>query len=39
MIVLDCIDSITPKLNLIHCSEAQVKIISMGAGGKMEAAK
>lgn len=39
--VLDCIDSVTPKLNLIIASKRQrVKIISsMGAGGKMEAAK
>jgi tRNA A37 threonylcarbamoyladenosine dehydratase len=39
--VLDCIDSITPKLNLIvACKRNRVKVISsMGAGGKMEAAK
>ena len=39
--VLDCIDSITPKLNLIiACKRKRVKIIScMGAGGKMDAAK
>ena len=39
--VLDCIDSITPKLNLIiACKRKRVKIISsMGAGGKTEAAK
>lgn len=39
--VLDCIDSVTPKLNLIiACKRKKVKIIScMGAGGKMEAAK
>ena len=39
--VLDCIDSITPKLNLIiACKRKRVKIISsMGAGGKMEATK
>lgn len=39
--VLDCIDSITPKLNLIISARRQkVKIISnMGAGGKYEAAK
>ncbi|GEM55650.1 tRNA threonylcarbamoyladenosine dehydratase [Flavobacterium branchiophilum NBRC 15030 = ATCC 35035] len=39
--VLDCIDSITPKLNLIiGAKRKKVKIISsMGAGGKMEAAK
>lgn len=35
--VLDCIDSITPKLNIIVAAKkAKVKIISnMGAGGKM----
>ncbi len=39
--VLDCIDSITPKLNLIiGAKRKRVKIISsMGAGGKMEASK
>jgi tRNA A37 threonylcarbamoyladenosine dehydratase len=39
--VLDCIDSITPKLNLIIAAKRKrVKIISsMGAGGKMEASK
>jgi len=39
--VLDCIDSVTPKLNLIIGSKRKrVKIISsMGAGGKMEASK
>ncbi len=39
--VLDCIDSITPKLNLIISARRQkVKIISnMGAGGKYEASK
>ena len=39
--VLDCIDSITPKLHLIVAAKKQkVKIISnMGAGGKMQAAK
>ncbi len=39
--VLDCIDSVTPKLNLIIASKRKrVKIISsMGAGGKMEASK
>ena len=39
--VLDCIDSITPKLNLIIAAKRKrVKIISsMGAGGKSEAAK
>lgn len=39
--VLDCIDSITPKLNLIVAAKRKhVKIISnMGAGGKMAASK
>ncbi len=39
--VLDCIDSITPKLNLIvGAKKKKVKIISnMGAGGKMLASK
>jgi tRNA A37 threonylcarbamoyladenosine dehydratase len=39
--VLDCIDSITPKLNLIiGAKRKRVKIISsMGAGGKIEASK
>jgi tRNA A37 threonylcarbamoyladenosine dehydratase len=39
--VMDCIDSVTPKLNLIIAAKRKrVKIISsMGAGGKMEAAK
>lgn len=39
--ILDCIDSVTPKLNLIiGAKRKRVKIISsMGAGGKMEAAK
>lgn len=39
--VLDCIDSVTPKLNLIVAAKRKrVKIISsMGAGGKMEASK
>ena len=39
--VVDCIDSITPKLNLIVAAKRKrVKIISsMGAGGKMEASK
>jgi tRNA A37 threonylcarbamoyladenosine dehydratase len=38
---LDCIDSVTPKLNLIiGAKRKRVKIISsMGAGGKMEASK
>ncbi|HEX9980279.1 MAG TPA: tRNA threonylcarbamoyladenosine dehydratase [Flavobacterium sp.] len=39
--VMDCIDSVTPKLNLIIAAKRKkVKIISsMGAGGKVEAAK
>jgi tRNA A37 threonylcarbamoyladenosine dehydratase len=39
--VLDCIDSVTPKFNLIiACKRKKVKIISsMGAGGKMDASK
>jgi tRNA A37 threonylcarbamoyladenosine dehydratase len=39
--VMDCIDSITPKLNLIIAAKRKkVKIISnMGAGGKFEAGK
>jgi tRNA threonylcarbamoyladenosine dehydratase len=39
--VLDCIDSVTPKINLILGAQRyRVKIISsMGAGGKMEASK
>jgi tRNA threonylcarbamoyladenosine dehydratase len=39
--VLDCIDSLTPKINLIRGAKRnRVKIISsMGAGGKMQAAK
>ncbi|WP_310554717.1 tRNA threonylcarbamoyladenosine dehydratase [Flavobacterium sp.] len=39
--ILDCIDSVTPKLNLIIAAKRKrVKIISsMGAGGKMEASK
>ena len=39
--ILDCIDSVTPKLNLIiSAKRKRVKIISsMGAGGKMEASK
>jgi tRNA A37 threonylcarbamoyladenosine dehydratase len=39
--VLDCIDSVTPKLNLIVAAKRKkVRIISsMGAGGKMEASK
>ena len=39
--VIDCIDSITPKLNLIIAAKRKrVKIVSsMGAGGKSEASK
>ncbi|HEX8574751.1 MAG TPA: tRNA threonylcarbamoyladenosine dehydratase [Flavobacterium sp.] len=39
--IMDCIDSVTPKLNLmISAKRKRVKIISsMGAGGKMDAAK
>jgi tRNA threonylcarbamoyladenosine dehydratase len=39
--VLDCIDSITPKINLIIAAKRKkVKLISnMGAGGKYEASK
>jgi len=39
--VLDCIDSITPKLHLIVAAKKKkIKVISnMGAGGKMEVAK
>lgn len=39
--VLDCIDSVTPKINLIlGAKRSRVKIISsMGAGGKMLASK
>lgn len=39
--VMDCIDSITPKLNLIIAARRKrVKLISsMGAGGKMDASK
>ena len=39
--VLDCIDSLTPKINLIlACKRKKVKVISnMGAGGKFEAEK
>jgi tRNA threonylcarbamoyladenosine dehydratase len=39
--VMDCIDSVTPKINLIvACKRKKVKIISsMGAGGKMVASK
>lgn len=39
--VVDCIDSVTPKLNLIISAKRQkIKVISsMGAGGKLEASK
>jgi tRNA A37 threonylcarbamoyladenosine dehydratase len=39
--VVDCIDSVTPKLNLIIAAKRKkIKIISsMGAGGKMDASK
>ncbi len=39
--VLDCIDSITPKVNLmVAARRKKVKIVSsMGAGGKMDASK
>lgn len=39
--VMDCIDSVTPKLNLILAAKRKkIKIISnMGAGGKFEASK
>jgi tRNA A37 threonylcarbamoyladenosine dehydratase len=39
--ILDCIDSITPKVNLILAAKRKrVKVISaMGAGGKMQASK
>lgn len=39
--VLDCIDSVTPKLNLILAAKRKkVKVISnMGAGGKFESSK
>lgn len=39
--VLDCIDSVTPKLNLIKAAKKKkVKVISnMGAGGKYDASK
>ncbi|MEG1230591.1 MAG: tRNA threonylcarbamoyladenosine dehydratase [Flavobacterium sp.] len=39
--ILDCIDSVTPKLNLILAAKrARVKVVSnMGAGGKMLAGK
>jgi len=39
--VMDCIDSVTPKLNLIVAAKRQkIKVVScMGAGGKMLASK
>lgn len=39
--VVDCIDSITPKLNLIKSArDKKIKVVSsMGAGGKMDASK
>ncbi len=39
--VLDCIDSVTPKVNLIAAAKRKkVRIVSsMGAGGKMDASK
>ena len=39
--VVDCIDSVTPKLNLIEaCLRHNVKLISsMGAGGKIDASR
>ena len=39
--VMDCIDSVTPKLNLIKaCIRHKIKIISsMGAGGKLDPSK
>lgn len=39
--VLDCIDSVSPKLNIIKlCKQRQLKFISsMGAGGKMNPAR
>ncbi|NBL65131.1 tRNA threonylcarbamoyladenosine dehydratase [Flavobacterium sp. NST-5] len=39
--VMDCIDSLTPKLNLIlTCKRKKVRIISsMGAGGKLDASQ
>lgn len=39
--VVDCIDSITPKLNLIKSARDQkIKVVSsMGAGGKLDASK
>ena len=40
-VVLDCIDSVTPKLNLLLSARRQkVRIVSsMGAGGKMDASQ
>jgi tRNA A37 threonylcarbamoyladenosine dehydratase len=39
--VLDCIDSVSPKLALIKaCRRRKIKIVSsMGAGGKMDPSK
>lgn len=39
--VVDCIDSITPKLNLIKSArDKKIKVVSsMGAGGKLDASK
>lgn len=39
--VLDCIDSVTPKLNIIKtCKQRRIRIISaMGAGGKTDPAR
>jgi tRNA A37 threonylcarbamoyladenosine dehydratase len=37
--VLDCIDSITPKLNLLQPKEKSEDHKQYGAGGKMEASK
>jgi tRNA A37 threonylcarbamoyladenosine dehydratase len=39
--VMDCIDSVTPKVNLlIAAKRKKIKVVSsMGAGGKMEASK
>lgn len=39
--VLDCIDSVTPKINIITtCKQRQIKFISaMGAGGKTDPSK
>jgi tRNA A37 threonylcarbamoyladenosine dehydratase len=39
--IVDCIDSVTPKLNLIKSARSKkIKVVSsMGAGGKMDASK